>query len=198
MKPHETHWPTVINAISERLFIPIGSRNVVRDVFIKTNEALRAGKNFSGKVADGRGRNCRIQAGTEGARMIIEAIERSTSITSITMLVNQARRLQNPPIEDVSWSAVENFTVNCESILKRRRGTQKSGKDDEDSIWAKARVAFFSQLKKRLRLGRLTLDALNMEETNLTPIRLDEILWCDEKHNKTVLGCMSQQENLIC
>jgi hypothetical protein len=55
----------------------------------------------------------------------------------------------------VSWSAVNAFVGRSNVVFRSRRQTQKSGKDDEDTTWAKARVAQCTQFLEQLRLGKL-------------------------------------------
>jgi hypothetical protein len=99
------------------------------------------------------GRRSIIVDDTPEANIIYSSLESGVSITSATCLVNQYRRGRKDPLPPVSWSAVEAFTLRSPSIIKQRRLTKKSGKEDQDSTWAQARVSQCRQFLAQYKLG---------------------------------------------
>jgi hypothetical protein len=76
---------------------------------------------------------------------------------------------------------------------KFRRGTAKSGKTDEESVWAKARLAQALQIKAQLA-PRVHAVRVRGFVAQLPHIELAQVLWTDEKHSKCHLGCASKYE----
>ena len=74
-------------------------------------------------------------------------------IAQTTVLVNEWREESDTSRPRISWHAVQGFSVRCEALITRKRGTKKSGSRDEASDWARARLAQCVQLQRQFELG---------------------------------------------
>jgi hypothetical protein len=69
-------------------------------------------------------------------------------------------------------------------MMKRyRRQTEKTGKTDINSQWAKTRLPQVTQYLEEIRTEELDIDA---------------IAWFDEKHKQCKIGCDSKTETILC
>ena len=84
------------------------------------------------------------------------------------------------------------------ATLYRRIGDrQKSGKDDENSIWSRARAAQFLQVLSQLAKGEGRAIA-GVDLAGLDAMYLRGIVWWDEKHKQCKLGHTSKTESRVC
>jgi hypothetical protein len=144
----------------------------------------------------GKGRHSEIVDCTEQAKFIYHALESGNTISTTTVLINayfrKPKRLKN-----LSYSTVARFVHSSPYISIARRKMRKSGKEDADTVWSKARLAFAKQLKEQIRLGRLSPAELTAANSVFPPLYLDGIAWWDEHHKKVILGHTSVNETRI-
>ena len=89
-------------------------------------------------------------------------------------------------------------------MTKNRRSTEKTGKYDKESPWAKARLAQCLQYQSQLSpdyqndIKEIRKARSGAEEVITAPrMSLDSIVWWDEKHKQCVLGCNSKFETRL-
>ena len=98
-------------------------------------------------------------------------------------------------LDRVAYSTIIRFTEHHNDIICRQpRKHRKSGKTDPESVWAKARLAQFLQIKEQLEQGEASEP---QDHPRYPPIKLDAIVFWDEHHEQVVLGHTSQIETRI-
>ena len=142
------------------------------------------------------------------------------------ILLNEGYR-KKCSLPPASYSSVNRFVLKSRVIRRSYRQTKKSGKDDADTEWSKARMAIAKQLQEQLAAGTSTAStgtasvAAATDEAPISaagqkrrrsgevkptapvahpfpPISLHAIAWWDEHHKKTILGHTSKHEYRIC
>jgi hypothetical protein len=194
-QPPETEWPMLISTIIHRLSVPLGSRDVVKRVFEQVTTANNAGVEYDANLGIKSRRKGKflIKKNSPESNLICDALQNGLSISQATCLVNEYRRAVN--LLPISWSTVEAWSLQSPYLKRFRRGTKKSGSKEIDGVWAIARVAQCKQYLRQLELGH----GAEANESDVgNPMRLHEIVWWDEKHQKTQLGCISKHETLVC
>jgi hypothetical protein len=199
--PPEDTWlrEGVVSGIMHHLRIPAGSSAEVKKVMADILAAKADSKTYDTHAGPKeRGAKPLIDDETPQAAVVYRALESNISTTQTTIVVNEWRAGRNLP--PISYSAVQGFVQRSDVIHRSRRLTKKSGKDDEGSLWAQARVAECTQFLEQLRLGRLPADCKEVLDSiakGLLPLHPAAIAWWDENHKKVVLGFTSKHENRI-
>ncbi|KAJ1385737.1 hypothetical protein B484DRAFT_461248, partial [Ochromonadaceae sp. CCMP2298] len=80
---------------------------------------------------------------------------------------------------------------------RTRRHTKKSGKEDEESTWAKSRVAQCDQFRLQLHLGTLNPDSAVVKASEFKPVLAHALVFWDENHKQCILGHTSKYETLV-
>ena len=192
-RPHPDHWTALglLDSIMCSLRINKNSRSAVKKTL---QDIANADGPYDPKLALGnRGRKQLLTVDSVECGIVCDALERGVGITAATYLVNQHRRKLAPPQPEVSWSTVAKFGKATGVAKCRRRGTKKSGNNNADSKWAKARLALAQQLKRQLEMKD---DNMNYEPgtENERRIHLDGIAVWDENHKKSLLGFSTKEE----
>ena len=78
---------------------------------------------------------------------------------------------------------MQGYSASSPLLKCSKRRTKKSGKDDKDTIWAKARVNQCKQWREEIANGSLSAEGI--------------VFW-DEKHKKCILGCATKFEWSVC
>jgi hypothetical protein len=73
------------------------------------------------------------------------------------------------PEEPLCRSAVQGFLKRSDCIKTRKRQLKKSGKDDSNCAWAKARAAQAEQFREQLLIGFLPADSPERIESPFQP-----------------------------
>ena len=178
--PPPDDWNGQAGAISDiinRLSLPKNSRTRIKEILQERYDKEVNDEEFE-KLS---GRPRLIEDGSKDAAIIIFSVERGIGLGSATVLVNNYRTDNDLP--PVSYSAVQRFCQSSPLLQCSKRSTKKSGKDDEDTIWANARVNQATQMLEELESKELILEAITF--------------W-DEKHKKCILGCCTKYEWLVC
>ncbi len=144
---------------------------------------------------DGRGRKPLIIDNDYCAKIVYHAMASGQSIQSSAYMVNVVRESRGE--QPVSWSALHRFVSNSDIIQTHKRQTKKSGKDDENSIWSRARAAQFLQVLSQLAKGEGRAIA-GVDLAGLDAMYLRGIVWWDEKHKQCKLGHTSKIESRVC
>lgn len=166
--PEESKWEElhVVTIIMENLMIPKGSDESVKKILREVIDMNNRGLSYDGTTH--RGSRRLINDCDDSAYLIYDMLKSGLKVTHITPMLNARRMSRN--LEPLSVSAVRRFTQDYSKIVDvSKRYKKKTGKDDENTPWAKARLAFSKQL-------------LNMFDNN--KLHLDGIVFWDEKHNK--------------
>ena len=153
--PPETEWDGrggVLHQIMRRVGIPDGSRNETRKVMEEVAECQANGEEYDGS-GKYKGRNFKINRDLPEAKVIYVAMQAGVGITETTVMVNQFREEKSEDNEPISWTAVKNFIHSCKCMKLGKRRTKKSGKEDDATPWALARLAQAQQLKTQLEIG---------------------------------------------
>ena len=188
----------LVTSIMTRLCIPNGSYASVRSVLLEVVGAFQNNTAYDAKKGERRrGRKALITDESPEAEVIFRALETNISTLNVAVLVNEFRNGQQPPRPPVSFSAVERFVLKSPIIDRTRRRTQKTGKTDADSTWAKARVEQCSQFSEQFRLGMLPAGDPELYHPALPPVYLHALIVFDENHKKCILGHSSKVENRI-
>jgi hypothetical protein len=194
--PEKDQWQEtkIVTKIMKRLFIPRNSRTSVEKILTDVLEARAADEEYDPRTGTRqRGRNVIIEDLTPVGNLVCELFDRSLRPSAITMMVN-ARLVANG-FESISQDAIQSYVDRSPLINKTKRKTKKSGKEDLESDWAKARVVQCEQFLEQLNMAEL--DASDNEEAelldeyaadNLKPMHVDGLVFWDEKHKKCVLG----------
>jgi hypothetical protein len=141
-----------------------------------------------------RGRKPIIQDYTDDAKVIYDAFQAGLSTAVATVILNQHRSMFDPPKPRVSKSTVNTFVNNSEVALRQHRQTKKSGKDDEDTPWAKARV---EQCNQFLIQYEMPVEELVVDHPTWPKLYLDGVVFWDEHHRQVILGHSSREETRI-
>jgi hypothetical protein len=199
--PEEDVWlrDGTVSAIMHQLQVPSGSSAEVKKVFRDILAARAAKQKYDEHIGPKqRGRKPLIVDCTLQAAVVYRALQSGLSTTQTTVIVNMWRSARALP--SLSWSAVNGFVARSHVVYRSRRMSKKSGKEDEGSPWALARVAQCTQFLKQLRLGKLpatSAEVVASKAQGLPPIQVDAIVWWDENHKKQVLGHTSKWENRV-
>lgn len=179
---HEWFGLDLVNDLSLRLQIPYGSRhNVIKtlkDIMITRIQHTQYNPKKHHK------RRGLIVDQTPQAAIIYQAVEHGLSIALTTYMLNVWRAARDPSMRPVSFSAVEGFTLRSEIIVKSRRRTKKSGKEDPNTTWSVCRLAQCLQFKEQFRLGKLPIGHPDLINTALPLLKVHNIVFWDEKHQK--------------
>jgi hypothetical protein len=193
----------VLAKVMHRLDISPNSLHLVRKVFQDVAKAIKDKKAYDPHSGPReRGRKVAIEKGSREAAIVFLGMKSGIGITETTVLVNEFRTssILNEPVKPISWSAVASFIRRHPQLVTlHKRKVKKSGKDDPDTAWAKAREAQALQLRRQLQLGLEPETRLASESyEDLPSLFLDGIGWFDEFHMKVRLGHASPWEILLC
>ncbi len=195
-RPAPSEWVAqkIIPKICEELHIPEGSKGCVKTTLHKVVQSVVINnKPFNAKRTNNR-RGFIIDQ-TPQAELVYNAQRTGLSVNDTTFIINAWRAAQDPPLRALSYSAVQSFIAyKSQIIVKARRTTKKSGKDDPNSQWARARLAQMRQFKEQLRLATLPANSPELLNPLYPPLHLDAIVFWDEKHHKVRLGHASKHE----
>jgi hypothetical protein len=189
----------LVGKIMKRIGIPEGSRPAVKNVLKDVLEAERQGVRYDPNTKlSSRGRKRKIDDSLPEAGVIYRAVQSGMSVLNATVLVNKIRARNSE--EPVSSHAVQGFIQTSPLIIRNSRQHKKSGKDDEGTVWAIARLAEATQWLKQLELGAEEYhDPLDprIAQMELKPIWPHAIVYWDEHHRKTILGHVSKIESRV-
>ena len=142
--PPEDKWAGrsgTITSIRRILGIPLGSNGCVRKVLSDVCAADTAVVEYDPTADMAHGGVPKIVEGTEQARIVSDAMASGVGIGQAAVLVNVFRARLNatlgeidpdaPELKPISWSAVRGFVERSPSFELHKRGTKKSGKNDE-------------------------------------------------------------------
>ncbi|KAJ1392767.1 hypothetical protein B484DRAFT_314135, partial [Ochromonadaceae sp. CCMP2298] len=129
--PPESMWlqDGVILGLMQKVNIPAGSSEEVKKVCRDVLASIANDTRYDAKASGAKGKNL-IMDCTPQAEVVYEALESGLSTTQTAVLVNEWRAALDPPLDAVSWSAVEGFILRSTIIERSRRVCKKSGKDD--------------------------------------------------------------------
>jgi len=150
--PDEKFWKekNIVTEIMNRLYIPLSSRQLVKNAM---NDALISKSNhvsYDSKFnLRKRGSKTLINDLDENSYCIYSALSAGLTVSQTTTLLNEYR-IANGFLNHVSVPTVERFLQRSDVINRSRRMSEKSGKTDEKSIWAQARVAQSAQFLRQL------------------------------------------------
>ena len=178
------HDMKLVPAICHLLRIPQNSHTIVNE----TMTSILNDEVYDGSRKSGAGRVPLIQEGTDQAGIVYRALEAGLSSKDTACILNIFRASLADPLEAISRSAVQGFAQRSQCIHVRKRGLKKSGKQDHDCCWAKARMAQAHQMKEQLRLGELPVDHPDRSVPIYSPIYIDGIAFWDEHHRAVILG----------
>ena len=194
--PPQSKWHemNLVSIISSMLRISPNSHTTVKETMIKISERV---EEYDGSREMGQGRKAMIEDGTEQAKIVYRTIAAGCSSKDAACLLNVYRSKLDEPLELLSRSAVQGFISRSDSIKVRKRGVKKSGKDDKESTWAKARMAQAAQWREQLRLGNLPVDHPDVSASPFKPIYHDGIVFWDEHHREVILGNAGAYQYMI-
>lgn len=150
--PAKSEWSGrggVLAKVMNRLDISPNSVHLVRKVFEDVAEAIKKKKAYDPHSGPReRGRNVAIEKGSREAAIVFLGMKSGIGITETTVLVNEFRATS--VVKPMCWSAVQNFIRRHPKLVSlHKRKVKKSGKDDPDCAWAKAREAQALQTSQR-------------------------------------------------
>ena len=166
--PPEDKWIPIgiVRKIIKTFNIPKDSYNEVKEVLYEVVAAEDNGMHYNpDRKLCQRGRKPLIVADSPQAKIVYESL--LLPEPEITTIRNEWRAGQQPALPALSPSAVHRFISNDDCIDRSRRITKKSGTDDIDSVWARARVAKCEQFLEMLRLGELPPECPDLQNNPL-------------------------------
>ena len=184
----------LISVISYLLQIP---KNSYTSVMNTLETICKQPITYNGSRNAGQGKVSLIQHGTEQADIVYRAISSDLSVKDVTCILNMYRQNLPDPLDPISRSAVQGFMTRNDSIKIRKRQDKKSGKDDENSAWSKARLQQATQFKEQLRLGNLPVSHPDFISSSFNPIYSDGIIYWDEHHRQVILGNAGAYQYMI-
>jgi hypothetical protein len=173
--------------------MPEGSWGSVWAVIAKLNRDPKADVRSEVK---GKGWRREIYDFTPQAEFIYTSLEVGNTVGTTTVLLNNMFRHPRR-LRDISYSSVARFVNLSPVIVIARRKTRKSGKDDEGTTWAQARLAFAMQLVEQIEVGECSPEERATRGSVFPPLYLHAIAWWDEHHKKVILGHTSKNEARI-
>jgi hypothetical protein len=186
----------LINEIMLRLGIPSNSRTSVLHIVDRIYECHDANVVYDARATMAtRGRKCKILEYDEQAKIIYKTLGSGLGISNATIMLNNWRLQNNQPV--IAWSTVQSFCEQSDVVSILRRQTKKSGKDDEGTAWAIARLAQCEQWRRMYNVGIAKSQITNADVTDAVSdsmLKLHAIVWWDEKHKKVILGHTSKYE----
>ena len=188
-RPGASNWNGrggTVATIAESLNIPKGSRKNIAKLLA---EIVDKGNNFDPDTTKAKGKEWAIKEGTEEARIVFDALETGIGRAESAVLVREYRIRHGLPRANVSYSAVQNFAARSELVETSRRTTKKAG-SGPDSKWALASLAQARQFLAQL-------DPASELPLGCRRVNIEAVIFCDEHHKKTVLGCASKLEDRI-
>jgi hypothetical protein len=183
-EPDETDWKTIATVLSKETGL---KPKTIKGIFKSCRSTVTKRGEDPTVSRPGQGRKHKL--GPDNAGLKAAAIALNTG-----MSVSMAMHICNQQNKDSGVSVCRNTLVN---LLKEYTDVDlkatlrcKTGKKDEESDWAKGRLAFAEQLKEQIRLGeRIDAGEMTYAQCNaeLPPLWKDGTLWCDESHTQQVL-----------
>ena len=193
--PPREKWSKAVSYIAHLLKLPPGSRDAIYRVFEDCEHAENNNEVYSSSAnAHKSGRKKLIVHGTPEADIIFNIIEKGLGSTAATWVVNAYFTRRGEDI--VSLQAVKNFVKYNPCVIIERNTAGKSGKDDEGSTWAQARVAQCLQYIEQIRIGALPVGAA-VPENSPPPLKLDRLVLWDEKHFEQRLGPAGKHQTRV-
>ena len=149
--------------------------------------------NSKGKNSQ-RGRKVLIEEFSPEAQIVYEMAEHGIGSPQIAATLNERRKVRGVN-ETIGKDAVDGFVKRSIVLTKHRRLTEKTGKTDKESQWAKCRLGQCIQYLEQVANGlAYPIEDPPVDEFQFFPVRLNEIVFSDEKHKQCVLGCNSKYE----
>ncbi len=197
--PEEEKWEDlkVIPTISDMFCIPHGSWKSVQKILIQSLKAY----NHELDDEETSGSRGLIKRGSKEDQIILKCVMQQLPIVACWEEVNLWRKIESK--NTLSWSTVQRHISSHPLIVTNKRKKQKSGSSEEESAWARARLAQCQQWLYQLRLG--LGEVVDIGTTTLTPpfppIFTDGIAWWDEnyaagmEYHDTVLECSTNKRS---
>ena len=167
--PPENKWTGrsgTITSIRHILSIPVGSKDCVRKVLSDVCAADTAVVEYDPTADMAHGGVPKIVGGSEQARIVSDAMASGVGIGQAAVLVNAFRARLNATLGEIdpdalelkpiSWRAVRGFVERSAAFDLHKRGTKKSGKNDEGThtlVVSCLSTLTFDCLRDRIRLG---------------------------------------------
>lgn len=143
---------SLVSSIMYDCNINTSSRSWVQSILQDIVASDAAGEAYSPiKRLKDRGRNATINENSEDAKYIYAALSHDLSIAMATIVVNIQRNERG--LDPVSFSTVQRFCERSDVIDISKRYQKKSGKDDEETAWAHARLNQCNQYLRQLEAG---------------------------------------------
>ena len=143
------------------------------------------------------GHNKLILVGSVEAEMIADIKEEGLSLLVAMHQVNKYRRTKG--LGHVGWSAVRSAYIRMCSVVTKIMPCAQ-GSTDPESLWAKARLLWVTQLA--LRFGILKLEDCTPTEAaycqDMPPLHFGQVCHWDETHKKVLMGLMGKNKNKQC
>ena len=189
----------VIAKIAARLSIPENSFRLVRKVLEDFTAAGAADERYDADACLRHGAAPKLELDMEEGQLAAKCLATGMGLVHATIQVNEMREAMTPPRPPISWSAVQSFEARCPAISTKKRATKKSGKTDETSEWAIARVAQCKQMQRQLKLGEEQASRQRVVgRSDEPPVHLDGLAIWDEHHHRIRLGHQSRYETRLC
>jgi hypothetical protein len=184
----------LIPVICHLLKIPSNSHSCVLKLLRKFSDGVTE---YDEKITRGTGRDAFIKHGTDQANLFYRALQQGLSAKESTCILNMYREKLTIPEEPLCRSAVQGFIKRSECIKIRKRQLKKSGKNDSECAWAKARQAQAEQFREQLLIGFLPEDSPDRLDSPFQPTYSDGIAVWDEHHREVILGEANAYQYLI-
>lgn len=193
-EPAEEDWDHYVSQLKQRIGYKAESiRQIFKDIQRGVDPVPQK---------PGAGRPTKLGADNPGLVAAANAMNCGTPRSLALLICNETNQRLFPDDQNLQISlntlisTIEKYTDCHMSKIGRR----KTGKKDETSAWAIARVVFASQMKEQIAFGRqIEKGEITMTEamesvrsgTKLYPLSLHGVIWLDEHHFKAVIGSSS-------
>jgi hypothetical protein len=180
--PPEEQWhhEETVGDIIRDIGAPLGSRTAIVEILRNILLTRENHKTFEGKKKIKHPEDRFILKDDSEESVVLYDMLEKVPIGQAVVILNTWRRGQIPPLDPISYSAVNNFVVHSNKVKITARGTQKSGKKDMNSPWARARLGQCLQFKEQLRLGTLQNDHPDLQNAVGPPVYLHGLDFLDD------------------
>ena len=188
------HWSGrggIVSSIRRDLGWSVHNGTKLIPIFEKIMECIRTETDFSPDMVDNRRghKELTIRLDSPEAQIIADGLESGLSLSNTWKNVNRHREDNELPLVSESCVSVTLRKMKPKMVRIKKR---KQGSTDPESLWAKARYEWSTQLL--VRFGKLNVEELprpvekRFYRSSVGELEIQQVVWWDETHRKCLIG----------